>query len=448
MTTGQVVTIHTVRERDGVAEARPETTVRSDFGLEGDWRSRSGSPRQVTLIDEEWLQATGARLGYPVPPGATRRQVTVRGLPLRDLVGKTLQAGDVLLAVTEPCDPCENMNRKIGEGAREAMQGWGGVSARVVQGGTLRAGDAIAVREARAPASEGAERPTWEGVGTGRRARRGSARAGAGAVTEILEPGGVPGPDGPAPAGEAAPGPLRAGGGARDPGRRLRRRRGHLRPGHPLPRLARAGDRPRRRVRRPGPGARGASPTPASSGSTCASCWPARSASRWSSSAPCCTSSSPTARASPRCSRPWPTPTSCSAPGGVILIRDMILYDYTREATLGVGALREKVVAGCPEWVVADFVRHFGPLDTLRPLNHLLLKYWYVENWARECPEHYVPVSFEDYARVFRLLGMAPQVVESSTIPFLREKWKADFGLTEEELAPLRSTGILVAQKT
>jgi hypothetical protein len=71
-----------------------------------------------------------------------------------------------------------------------------------------------------------------------------------------------------------------------------------------------------------------------------------------------------------------------------------------------------------------------------------------VENWARECPEHYVPVSFEDYARVFRLLGMNPQVVESSTIPFLRQKWQADFGLTEEEMAPLRSTGILVAQKT
>jgi SAM-dependent methyltransferase len=135
-------------------------------------------------------------------------------------------------------------------------------------------------------------------------------------------------------------------------------------------------------------------------------------------------------------------------PGGAILIRDMILYDYTGEATLGVEALREKVVAGCPEWVVADFVRHFGPLDTLRPLNHLLLKYWYVENWARECPEHYVPVSFEDYAQVFRLLGMTSQVVESSTIPFLREKWRADFGLTEEEMAPLRSTGILVAQKT
>ena len=148
MTTGQVVTIHTVRERDGAAESLPEATVRSDFGLEGDWRSRRGSPRQVTLIDEEWLQATAARLGYPVPPGATRRQVTVRGLPLRDLIGKTVQAGDVLLAVTEPCDPCENMNRKIGEGAREAMQGWGGVSARVVQGGTLRAGDPIAVREA------------------------------------------------------------------------------------------------------------------------------------------------------------------------------------------------------------------------------------------------------------------------------------------------------------
>jgi MOSC domain-containing protein YiiM len=144
---GEVVSIHTVRERDGVAESLPEAAVRAEFGLEGDWRSHRGTPRQVTLIDEESLRATGERLGYPVPPGASRRQVMVRGLPLQEIVGKTLRAGEVTLAVVEPCDPCDNMNRKIGPGAREAMQGWGGVSARVLQGGTLRPGDAVVVQD-------------------------------------------------------------------------------------------------------------------------------------------------------------------------------------------------------------------------------------------------------------------------------------------------------------
>jgi MOSC domain-containing protein YiiM len=143
----RIVSVHTVRERDGLAESLPAATVVSGLGLEGDWRSKRETIRQVTLIDEESLRATGERLGYPIPPGASRRQVTVRGLPLQDVIGKTLRAGDVLLAVAGPCDPCDNMNRKIGPGALEAMQGWGGVFARVLQGGTLRPGDAIVVED-------------------------------------------------------------------------------------------------------------------------------------------------------------------------------------------------------------------------------------------------------------------------------------------------------------
>ncbi|HVG98113.1 MAG TPA: class I SAM-dependent methyltransferase [Chloroflexota bacterium] len=134
-------------------------------------------------------------------------------------------------------------------------------------------------------------------------------------------------------------------------------------------------------------------------------------------------------------------------PGGAILIRDMILHDYARESTLGAAALRARLVARCPAHVVADFERHFGPLDTLERINHLLLKYWYADNWARECAEHYVPVSFEQYADIFRLLGMSRQVAESGTLPFLARKWQTDLGLTAEQLTPLRSTGILVAQK-
>ena len=134
-------------------------------------------------------------------------------------------------------------------------------------------------------------------------------------------------------------------------------------------------------------------------------------------------------------------------PGGVVVIRDMILRAYTRRATLRCAALRAKVEAMCPAAVVEDFVGFFGPLETMYAINHLLLKYWYEANWLREGPEFYVPVTFEEYERIFDLLGMRLQMSEELTLPFLREKWRADFGLSDEELDGLRSTGILVAEK-
>jgi MOSC domain-containing protein YiiM len=142
-----VVSIHTVRERDGVAVPLPEASVRAGYGIEGDWRSHDRSTRQLTLIEEEALLAVEQELGRPVPPGASRRQVVVRGLPLNATVGKTLCAGELLLAVTGLCDPCDNMERKIGPGARAALAGRGGICARVLRGGTLRVGDAVSLQE-------------------------------------------------------------------------------------------------------------------------------------------------------------------------------------------------------------------------------------------------------------------------------------------------------------
>jgi SAM-dependent methyltransferase len=133
--------------------------------------------------------------------------------------------------------------------------------------------------------------------------------------------------------------------------------------------------------------------------------------------------------------------------GGRIVIRDMILHEYTKAATLGCERLRSQMEQVLEPRVIADFVRHFGPLETLYTVNHLLLKYWYQENWARECPEFYVPVTFEQYSRVFRLLGMRQQALDSHLLPFLRQKWRTDFGFTDEEMTELRSTGILVAAR-
>jgi len=139
-----VVSIHRVNERDAPAVALDAATCIADFGLEGDWRGRAGRARQLTLIEAETLEHVAAALGMDaVPPGASRRQVVVRGIALNDTIGKHLRVGPVLLHVGYPCDPCDNMESKIGPGARRAMEGRGGVCARIIEGGVVRPGDGV-----------------------------------------------------------------------------------------------------------------------------------------------------------------------------------------------------------------------------------------------------------------------------------------------------------------
>lgn len=136
-------------------------------------------------------------------------------------------------------------------------------------------------------------------------------------------------------------------------------------------------------------------------------------------------------------------------PGGDIVIRDMILHEYTKHTTYLVEDMKKKMTtqAALPNQM-KDFETHFGPTATIAAVNHLLLKYMYSENWTREVAEHYVPVTFEQYGSIFSLLGMELVLQDSQLLPFLKQKWQQDFDLTEDELALLRSTGFLVARKT
>ncbi|KKT29850.1 MAG: hypothetical protein UW41_C0014G0017 [Candidatus Collierbacteria bacterium GW2011_GWC2_44_18] len=134
--------------------------------------------------------------------------------------------------------------------------------------------------------------------------------------------------------------------------------------------------------------------------------------------------------------------------GGTLIIRDMILYDYAGKSQLWLNEMKEKVMAkGESVDLMKDFERIFGTIQSIKQLNHFLLKYMYGDNWEREGKENYVPVSFEEYDQIFKLLGMQVMFQRSSTIPFLKDKWSNDFGFSEPELENFRSTGILVARK-
>lgn len=135
-------------------------------------------------------------------------------------------------------------------------------------------------------------------------------------------------------------------------------------------------------------------------------------------------------------------------PGGDIIIRDMIPFEYTKHTGYLVQGIREKIAAKDGLSVrLLEMEKYFGPLENIHTLNHFLLKYMYDENWDREGPENYLAVTFEEYERIFSLLGMELVLRDSSLLEYLRQKWVSDFSFSEEELAPLISTGFLVARK-
>lgn len=131
---------------------------------------------------------------------------------------------------------------------------------------------------------------------------------------------------------------------------------------------------------------------------------------------------------------------------GVIIIRDMILSEYTKSANLRCLEVANKIYIKNLKTTI-DFEERFGKLNNVYKINHYLLKYFYKENWNREKKENYIPVTFEQYRQIFSLLDMREQYTESYLLDFFKNKWKKDFNMTDDEIEELKSTGIIVAQK-
>lgn len=113
-------------------------------GLRGDRYTSASGKRGITLIQAEHLPVIAALVGLDaVETAVLRRNLVVSGIPLIALKGRRFRIGDVLCEGTAPCDPCSRMEATLGPGGYNAMRGHGGLCARVLQGGTLRVGDAV-----------------------------------------------------------------------------------------------------------------------------------------------------------------------------------------------------------------------------------------------------------------------------------------------------------------
>jgi MOSC domain-containing protein YiiM len=109
----------------------------ADSGLEGCAHARTGSPRQVLLMDSETLEAMDLR------PGIIRENITTSGINVNGLsAGQRLRVGEAQLEVSIACTPCDLLE-KIRPGLRRELQGRRGMLCRVIAGGMIRRGDNV-----------------------------------------------------------------------------------------------------------------------------------------------------------------------------------------------------------------------------------------------------------------------------------------------------------------
>ena len=72
-----------------------------------------------------------------------RRNIVVSGINLQSLKEHQFKIGDATLYGTGNCPPCSRMEENLGPGGYCAMRGHGGITAFVVQTGTIRLGDHV-----------------------------------------------------------------------------------------------------------------------------------------------------------------------------------------------------------------------------------------------------------------------------------------------------------------
>ena len=115
-------------------------------GLQGDrYKSRTGSARQVTLIQAEHLDAIGTFLqGQRIDPALLRRNIVVEGINLLALKDRRFSLGTAILEYSGACHPCSRMEENLGPGGYNAVRGHGGITARVIQSGEICIGDSVA----------------------------------------------------------------------------------------------------------------------------------------------------------------------------------------------------------------------------------------------------------------------------------------------------------------
>jgi MOSC domain-containing protein YiiM len=150
---GQLVSIHIALAQGVPMQTLAQVEAVFGRGLRGDryfeglghWSSSPGAGRAVTLIEVETIEALSRENKICLVPGASRRNLVTRGVPLNHLVAEEFQVGEVRLRGIRLCESCHYLEGLTTAGVFAGLVHRGGLRAEIASGGMLREGDAIAL---------------------------------------------------------------------------------------------------------------------------------------------------------------------------------------------------------------------------------------------------------------------------------------------------------------
>lgn len=147
---GAVVSIHIAPAAEVGMVSLQEVRAVAGKGLEGDrYYSQTGSfsnsqpDRELTLIEMEAVEALRTEKGVDLAPGATRRNITTRGVPLNHLVGHEFLIGEVRARGIKLCEPCSHLASLTTKDVLPGLIHRGGLRAQILTDGIIRPGDTV-----------------------------------------------------------------------------------------------------------------------------------------------------------------------------------------------------------------------------------------------------------------------------------------------------------------
>jgi MOSC domain-containing protein YiiM len=149
--------LHAINVSDGgVPKLSRATCAVRRGGLEGDRQrdleNHGGPERAVSIYSMELIEALQAE-GHPIAPGTTGENLTLSGLPWKDLrAGMRIEVGEVVIELTRHAAPCQIIagsfrDSRVVRVSEKVHPGWSRFYARVLKEGTLRVGDDVRILE-------------------------------------------------------------------------------------------------------------------------------------------------------------------------------------------------------------------------------------------------------------------------------------------------------------
>jgi 8-oxo-dGTP pyrophosphatase MutT (NUDIX family) len=149
-TVGVVEHLHIAPTAGAPMQSVTEARALKGVGLAGDryaaaagyWGDGKVS-RDLTLIEAETVEDLERSHGIRLEPGATRRNVTTRGVDLNSLLSGFFWVGDALCQGTHLCEPCRHLEEVTGRSLLRPLVRRGGLRARLLGAARVSVGDPV-----------------------------------------------------------------------------------------------------------------------------------------------------------------------------------------------------------------------------------------------------------------------------------------------------------------